>query len=312
MSDLAGDIILARLDAPAGQAGLGALLELWSRTRVSVRVALPAGISDFGLGTRVRGALGHALMRAASHEAIGGRPCPWAPACALDPFFVERAAPRGGQWPKPLVPRIERQGGTTLIALDLFGFAANWAESVADGLVAALRGGLRDQNGALLRLDPMDRRVEELPPPAPLPSAAAYALEFSSPLVLRQGETLHLSAPALLMGMLTRIEGLARWLDLELALDWSAVKKMAGRAELAAPGARLVRWSRASARQEREIPMAGWLGPVLLAGEAALLGPLLALGETTGTEGFAVAGHGQFRTMPVGCLRSPQTPQPGT
>jgi hypothetical protein len=293
------DVIQARLLAPSRQVGLAALLPLWSRTRISVRLALPRDLADFGLGTRVRGALGHALLRAASPEAIAGRPCSWVPACALDPLFVERASPRGGPWPKPVVPRIIREGDTALVTLDLFGFAANWAEPVADALVAALRGGLRDRHGALCRLDPRERRIEDVPAPVPLPPAMAYALTFSTPLVLRQGEAPQLSAAALVMGLLTRLEGLARWHDLDLMLDWSAVRAMVNAMELATPGARLVRWNRASARQGREIPMAGWVGPILLTGEAELLGLLLVLGETAGAGGFTSAGHGQFRAIPL-------------
>lgn len=138
-------------------------------------------------------------------------------------------------------------------------------------------------------------------PPAPPPADRAILVRLVTPLRLRRDG--HLVTPEafapgdLLMALLRRVSMLGAFHDVApLALDFVALKELAGATRWAR---RAVRWHetrRYSSRQEALLAMGGLVGEVVL--EPAPLGPfreLLAVAPWIGVGKGASMGLGQVR-----------------
>lgn len=288
---------------PADAVPLAALPGRWFRQRVELLVAGHADAArDAALTGRLRGAWGRALMRGASAEALDGRPCPWDPPCALDPLFREQGAITARLVvPRPYVLAARAAGGDLLVQLTVFGFACDWIEAAAEALVAALRHGEPPPLGR--PAVPLGRRVvTEDGVAVPDPGAGPAVLTFHTPVAFRTGGDLSApSARTLISGLGNRVSGLARWQDAAVSADWRALAEHAEGLRFDAAGLTLKQWSRRSARQEgRAIPLAGWTGRVLLAGDLEPVLPLLALGATCHAGSHATLGLGAYTLTMAG------------
>ncbi len=292
------DPIGERLRAPARRVALNDLPAVWYRHRVRVLAPHPPGFArDPGLPGRLRGAIGQRLLASASLEAQGGRPCPWRPASALDPFFRARRLGPGLDMPKPLVPFVEEERGILLFGCDIFGFATAWSDALADAMVAGLRGGLLDAVGRSWTFEPLRRDIEELRGfRLPSPGTVAAVRQFSTPLCLRRGrEGMVPEAGAAMASIANRVSGMARWHDAELEADWGALAARWRRLREDRSALRDERWMRASARQDgRRVPMRGDVGTLQLDGLDPELALLVAAGATTAMGSHTALGLGRY------------------
>lgn len=285
-----------RLAEPVRRAGLGEMAAAWFHGVVSVRCAGAGGLAeDPALPGRIRGAWGERLTQGASPEALAGRPCPWAPPCALDIFLRDRDKLTGRlQLPQPYVIAATDEGGDLMVRLTVMGFATDWIDGAAEALVAALRGGVFD-GSARRTLTVSERRIDMLDGIDIPADACAAILHFHTPLALRSGETVHGSTRPLLSSLGNRVSGLARWQDTLVEADWPALKDAAAALEHDESALRPVVWNRRSARQGgRAIPMRGLGGTLVLRGALAPFLPLLALGSLTHAGSHAAQGMGKY------------------
>jgi hypothetical protein len=288
--------LAARLLRPQASVPLGELPGRWFRQTVEVVVAGQAGrAGDPALPGRIRGAWGHALMRGASAEALAGRPCPWAPPCALDVFFRDQARLTAGlAVPRPYVLAVRAVGADLAVRLTVFGFACDWIDGAGEALTAGLRDG--DPLGRGLAPALSDRTLhtaEAVPVPE---DAAAAELTVFSPLRVRDGADGAFGGAAGLVASLgNRVSGLARWQDAAAAADWRALVAQAETLRCDDSGLDRVRWTRRSARQGgRAIPMQGLVGRLVLEGRLGALAPLLALGATCHAGSHTAIGLGGY------------------
>ncbi len=310
----------ARLHDPCEAVSLAGLAERWVQADITLETTSrppTANAADPALPDRLRGMLGRALMEGASAEAIAGRPCPWQPPCALDLLFGDHGALLSGRlaMPRPFVLAATPPEGTgtesLVLRLSLFGFATDWAETVAEALVRALRGGVALTGAERRPVETRHRSIRFVPPP-PLPldpgggDALAGAppadddllvrLRFDSPLCIRREKGGPMTPRTLLMGLCNRLAGLARWHDARLEEDWPALAARAGRCQVLVEDMRRLTWTRASGRQKQgNIPVSGLLGEMVLRGPLGPLLPALALGQACGTGAHVALGLGRFR-----------------
>lgn len=248
---------------------------------------------------KVRGALGEALKRAASAEALDGRPCQWSPPCGLDIFFRKQGMmTKGLEIPKPITIALAAVGPGLLVRARLFGLAAEWAGQIADALTRGLREGLRHPRGGPLEVTAREITWTDGAPNWPLLAATTpdrLELSFETPFVLRDNRRAHASLPALITGVGNRITGLARWMGASLDADWSAIKAAASELTVEHSTVTETDWTRASRRQNKLIGMVGFQGRVVISGPLEQLLPLLALGQITHAGAHAALGMGRYR-----------------
>lgn len=280
------------IEAPAAFPHASISLRMPSAARLSADPAFPG---------KVRGSLGEVLKRAASAEAIDGRPCPWTPPCALDIFFRSQGMmTKGLEIPKPITIAVAAVGSDLVVTARLFGLAAEWAGQIADALTRALREGLRHPRGGLLDVTARDITwAEEAPNWSLLAGSEPKRLElvFETPFVLRDNRNSHAKLPALVTGIGNRVSGLARWMGASIEADWSEIKAAATELTVERSTVTETNWTRASRRQNKLIGMVGFQGEVIISGPLAPVLPLLALGQITHAGAHAALGMGRYRIV---------------
>lgn len=253
--------------------------------------------SHMRLLSKVRGALGDALMTGASEQAIAGKPCPWTPPCALDVLFREQARVGRHGIPKPFVLSAMRARNDLVVRLTLFGFACEWTHVVAERLSEALRHKVRwgDVAKGLFLPKPtigaLDvRTIEGL---ALQPAPGGVRLEFATPFDA-DGEDARDTPSTVIARLARRIDGLARWQDAsivpslgELAPVWTGLEYQT---EFRQAGP----VSRGSRRQDRWISNATLTGSVEITGDLLPVWPLIRIGETCHAGRGAVIGLGRY------------------
>ena len=288
--------VAERLLAPVDRVALGDLPDRWFHQTIAVRLpGLAAAAGDPALPGRIRGALGHQLMRTASDAALAGTPCPWDPPCAYEVLFREQGQLTGGLGlPRPMVVSAVPLRDDLVVRLSVFGFACDWSDSAGEALVAALRHGdpLRRPAPPAIRSRDL-RTVETLAVP---PDRRFATLTFVSPLCIRDGDPGRFAGPAALIASLgNRVGAMARWQDCAVDADWRALVDRAATLGCDASALRPVDWVRSSARQGgRAIPMRGLVGPLVLEGALGDLAALLALGATCHAGSHAALGLGAY------------------
>lgn len=281
--------ICHRLDEPSAVIDLPGLAEAWIEQRATWRLAGLAALgADPGLCGRIRGAFGHRLMAGASPATLVGEPCPWSPPCAFEVLWRKQGRLRAGlDHASPWVIATDPRNGHLDVSLSLFGFAVDWMPAAIEAMTAALRQDVdwRGQTSFFIpRIEILGRHVRASEGPV-LPEEAVRGAQLTllSPLAL-SGVDPRERPGALLMGLLARVEALARWHDATLAdtIDHKALGMLSR--ELAYDWRDIVpvRWARGSKRQDRQLTMRGLLGELEITAQEPFgsdVLSLLALGE---------------------------------
>lgn len=194
--------------------------------------------------------------------------------------------------PKPYVPALSVYRNHIEVRLTLFGFACDWLAAAREALIAAL---IHDVDfapgvtgttveGAHLLTAPFVAL-----PPAP----DAVVLDFETPFDL-SGTAFRDEPFTLIARLARRIDGLARWMDVELDVKWQDLADHWRRLDygLANYAPRTAR--RGSRRQNRAFRNQVADGSVLVAGDLAPIWPLLVLGQTCHLGRGATAGQGRY------------------
>lgn len=239
-----------------------------------------------GLPARLRGALGHALMRRGEEDALDAlfRPGP----------LVRARAER----PKPFVLSAEETARGLVVRLALFGAAERWRGPVFDALIDALAHGVAqgEEPGSPRR--PLGivsadwSRREGVAIPAPCREAR---LLWRTPLRIGPRRALGQRWADVIVSAAERVAGLAAWQGLAVACDLRAWRARAS--GLAADDTDIVpvRWERATSRNPgRPIPMMGYAGALAFHRPPPEVLTVLALGERTHLGGGAALGLGRY------------------
>lgn len=251
-------------------------------------------VSNPALIGKLRGALGTALMEAASPEVSNGKDCPWVPPCAYQILWRQNCEVRPGYaLPSPYVIEADAVGADLRITLRLFGAASDYLGEACDALIRGLRNGL----SGIGRLD-LSGRDMALHQGVEVPPIRGMAeLTFVTPVLIRNTEAgNHVDPRALLKGLVKRVDALARWGGMSLSPEaeaelLDAIDAVEGTWEQAD----VVPWRRGAIRQGKVLPMGGAVGRVVYRGELTPLAPLLALGEICFAGGRTAFGQGRFR-----------------
>ena len=253
---------------------------------------------DLDLLRRLRGAIGDLLLAGASGEAIGGRPCPWQPPCALDLLFREQGRRGAHGIPKPYVLKADRAGPDLVVSMTLFGFASDWTGVIQHVLAAAVQDRIdwRGQRPALFLPTPRlaDLSVgdaEGIPVPS-VPSIAV--LEFLTPMNAEGDDPLE--RPATLFARLARrIDGLAAWQDAALEEDWRQLGTLWEALPYDVAQLRRRRADRHSGRAGKSFTVETVDGSLQITDLPPVLWLLLVIGSVTHAGKGATEGFGRFR-----------------
>lgn len=295
MGDLAD-----RLAHPSSALGLEALAASWSWVRLTGRVRGHGHLAhDMTLLRRVRGGLGRVLMRGASAEALAGHPCPWDPPCALDVFFREQGRTGAHGIPKPYVLWTDRHGEDLIVGMSLFGMAMDWAPVVALALPEVLRHGIdwgELSRGRFVPRPTID--AVSLAEGGALPmvgdSTSGVSLRFLTPMNAEGDDPL--DRPSTVMARLARrIEGMARWQDAALQVDWQALGQVWLALDYDTASLVAGRMPRRSGQAARRFAVETVEGALLVADLPASLAPLLRIGTVIHVGKGASEGYGRFR-----------------
>ena len=305
-----------RLNSPARLLTLEELAETWFE--VVVGATLPgygALADDLRLLRRLRGSLGDVLKNGASAACIKGEPCDFEPPCTLDVLFREqgRIGPHG--IPKPFVITAERQGRDLRVSVSLFGLAADWSSTVQHALVEVLAKRIRwkaQHPGLFLPLLKVTD-VSVVPINGVVLDCVPDQIEllFETP-VVAEGDHPKDTPSTLIARLARRIDGLARWQDARLDVDWHWLCekwRTLSYETIDLESTRMLRRSTAS-MQDYETDVVG--GSVHLTGDLAPIWPLLVLGTRTRLGKGANAGFGRYRLVPGTTLLSAGSTTPGT
>lgn len=278
-----------RLDEPSAVIDLPGLAEAWVEQRATWRLAgLAALAADPGLCGRIRGAFGNRLMAGASQAALAGEPCPWSPSCAFEALWRKQGRLRPGlDHASPWVIATDPRNGHLDVSLSLFGFAVDWMPAAIEAMTAALQQDVdwRGRTSLFIpRIEILSRHVRASEEPT-LPEAPVCGAQLTllSPLAL-SGVDPRERPGALLMGLLARVEALARWHDATLAetVDQKALGTLSRALTYDWREVVPVRWARGSKRQDRELTMRGLVGELEISAQEPFgsdVLSLLAIGE---------------------------------
>lgn len=260
---------------------------------LSVTVAGHAALaSSPALLGRVRGAMGHALARSASPEALAGAPCPYDPPCAYDLFHNAQGALHAGlELPKPYLLRADAAAADLVLTLRLIGAACDWAAEFRAALIAGLRGGLDLDRAGRVPLDviAVSRAIVTVAPPP----RGTLELSTLTPIIqrLRADHTgLGLDAASLMLGLARRATGIARWHGLSLDLSEAALAESLRTAPPSVTGARhsLSRGTK---------PRPGFSGRIRFAAPTPELRGLLGLAEALHIGADTTVGSGRVQLI---------------
>jgi hypothetical protein len=296
--DAAMAALRERLLQPAGRVGFWALLAHWRQASVMVQAPLPAHFDTGpGLGARLRGALGWALRDIAASASRPGR------ASAHAVLFGDHGDWRAGlSLPRPYVLAGATDGARLTITLTLFGFATAWLNEARQALLQALAGGIKLSNDTPVRAriypDAIETtRLERIE--CPLEPDSEALMVFSTPLEVRRGDGLIVVGPGLLAGLGTRIGGLARWNDMALDDDFTALRTALAALKVDTGAMQPCLWQRfSSSAPGRPIPMHGLTGALRLDGDFSRLWPLLVMGSFCHIGSQSALGLGRYALAP--------------
>lgn len=284
------------LDLEAFAAGLRCATLTWRMAGWSKLVG------DHGLPGRLRGTFGNVLAEAASSEALDGHPCRWHPPCTFEALFRKQGRLTAGtDFPSPWLIGCDARRGDLDVSLVLFGMAMEWLPAAAEAFSTSLRrvdrlspkGPFVSEARILERRLSVGEQAMEVPPPG-----RAMILDTLSPFV-SSGDGAASDPVALFTTLGRRLEGMARWQEATLDVDFRAVADDLRAADWRWSACEEVRWWRGSRRQGgRAVPMAGVVGRLAVAADADRLQrlvPLFRLAEIVRVGADIAFGCGRFR-----------------
>jgi hypothetical protein len=266
------------------------LPQVWRRTVLTVFAKSPLGLAHlYSLPHRIRGAFGHALMRAEGDEATQ----------ALELLFGETHEWRpGAQLPRPFLIECDQQPGMLELRLVLFGVAGRWRDVAFDAFVSGLESGIAidERPGAARRPFVVEAaewsRTEAIDVPS---GGMALRLSFRTPLQLGPRHTLGMRYPDIIVSAAERAAGLAIWQGFRVEPELGRWRDIAKQLSFNDEGLRPVTWERRSGAQGgRLIGMAGLVGHLDIIRPPESILPLLALGETMHVGGGSALGLGRY------------------
>jgi len=269
----------------------GQLLDIWTHDEVRVIARRPHDLEDIpDLALRIRGAFGNALARR-------GAPI----AHRRDPFHRPPPYPalfgdEQGNRVRPFVIDADVVGNVVIVDLRLFGAAAFWADQAREALIEALADGVSLRGGALRTpFVPLDAMMRRCAAPENRARLTEAALVFRTPVCVRRKDALRLDGPSVLKSIVTRVRGLAPWLNIEIAADWTALHRLAETFDYDDGDLTIVRFERYSRRNPgAPIPMRGALGKLVVRGDMAPYHPFLAIGHFIHAGSHAALGFGRY------------------
>jgi len=289
-----------RLAHPSRVLDLDGLAASWSWVRLAARVRGHGHlVHDMTLLRRLRGGLGRVLMRGASEDALAGRPCPWEPACALDVFFREQGRTGAHGIPKPFVLWTDRRGDDLSVGMSLFGMAMDWAPVMALALPEVLRDGIDWAGLSQGRFTPLPAIdgvlvAEGGALPMVEDRLGGVSLRFLTPMNAEGDDPL--DRPSTVLARLARrIEGMARWQEAALDVDWPALGRLWLTLDYDTTSLVARRMQRRSGQAGRRFGVDTVEGTLRVANAPASLAPLLRIGTVIHVGKGAAEGYGRFR-----------------
>ncbi|MFZ1416714.1 MAG: CRISPR system precrRNA processing endoribonuclease RAMP protein Cas6 [Defluviicoccus sp.] len=295
-------LLKERLEGPAVVLDFDSLPDHWQRTILVFECERPSGLEDGPwLAAALRGAWGQQLMHQA--ESVGERPAdPFGRPSARDVFFRTHA------WvttklpvPRPFVITVAPEAKVMRIALTLFGFAGFWRKAARDAMAAALERGLPLREGGWQRrpwrlMDLYWGRSETVAMPEEPPTE--LVIRLTTPLCLKASGPLANDVDELVMSLVNRLSGLARWQGVRIETDWSGWREISKQLSVRWLETRVYSLRRfSSAQPGREIPHAGVLGQFSVEGPLRPLMPLFFLGETAHAGARTAFGFGAYELI---------------
>lgn len=273
----------------------------WRHKVITVVAHRPRDFDDGpSLPARIRGAWGRALFMLA----IEGRsPRPGAPSAAAT-FFGDM-----GDWchglplPKPFTIQVDCRGETLIVQLIIFGFATFWLNDAVEALLRSLQGGINLRFGSPVRASivPESYKVTDVESLLPSPRAYEARLFFQTPLCIRRDQTLQLDGASVLLSLAHRVAGMARWQDVAVDQQLSAMKKKILDLKIDMGEMELRTWDHFSSRRPGlPTPLNGLIGSMSVCGDLGDVLPILAMGQSCHVGSRASLGLGRYQFVAVG------------
>ena len=293
---IASDAIKDRVENPQIALDIDSFAERFIQSAITIEMPATAEMREPRYLGKLRGALGEALKKLACTRCLQTKTCACAPPSAFHLLYrFEAAKTPGLAIPRPFAAALTVSGRTAALRISLFGLAVEWSEEIAAGLMLALQDGLG--------LQPNNRHIESpaIEPPPWSPFGMIMAFETPLNLRLNRHDRAAASGPQtkLLMSIITRVTGIARWHDTKITGDFAALKDQAARTQAWLLDEPQDHWRRYSNRQQRWIPMSGAKPVLLLQGDLAPFLPYLALGTALHTGSHTALGLGRYSLHPA-------------
>jgi len=262
--------------------------EVWRSSMVIVTTSRPAEL-DFSpdIGGRVRGLLGKALLELSEKDAL----------CELAFRMLFGDIPAGVTRPFNLSVQGARE--KLRLKVTLHGAAEFLAPAIERALQTGFQSGLALSVDAKSRasLNILDSRIErnayvESPK---IEEANWVWMVLRGPLLVLQGRHAALDGQRFTRGLWRRVRDLARWQDVGLAGNETAIVERAGSLRWEYRYLNPVHWSRHSSRQRgRVLPMEASVGSFGVSGALGDIAPLIALGATIQAGARTAFGFGAY------------------
>jgi len=269
------------------------MARFWQSATLLVRTAKPAPLElGVDLADRLRGALGRALddLRAAGDEG----------ASALFELAFAGGERADRARVRPFVLAVEPEGAELVVQASLFGWHRRWMQTLRRALEAAFARGIAVRPGHRHRVPwpPGEAQLRWINEVRLAPPGDELVLDFRAPLVLRRRGGLSGRVLGTVDSVVRRLQGLAPTMGLELEIDGEAWHWSLRNLAFDDSDLRPVSWDRFSARDARvRQPGRGLVGRLRLAGDVALVAPLLTMGQLSHAGGRASLGYGRYRLL---------------
>ena len=194
---------------------------------------------------------------------------------------------------------VDAHRGDLIVVLRLFGFASDFVGPACEAMTAALTTRLNVSGGKgyfYPRAKILDRSISSVEGLEVPYVGERLRLDFLSPVLLSKKKVIHASR-SLITTTAARLSGLARWHDAELVIDRQVLVETSHRLTYDWFGPTKVNWMRKSDRQNRLIPMAGYVGGLEISGlrsDLAFASLLLTFGQRSHIGADAAYGCGRF------------------
>ena len=207
-----------------------------------------------------------------------------------------RIGPNG--LPKPYVLAADARGDDLEITLTLFGMAVDWSATMSHTLACVVQHRIdwHDQDASVFvpkkSACQINLRAEEgisVPPPR-----THADIRFLTPMNAEHDNPL--DRPATILARLARrVEGLSRWQDVELDVDWASLADAWARVEYDMAGLESHQVDRRSGRGARTFEMPAIIGTLGVGNLDRALWPMLAIGQRVHAGKGGSEGFGRFR-----------------